>query len=61
VDEIDKADEGCRQLLKEASRLQGEIDEIKTALKEIDFCPTCGQSLSVDQLIMHQSHDGGDE
>jgi energy-coupling factor transporter ATP-binding protein EcfA2 len=61
VEEIVKADQGCRQLLKEASRLQGEIDEIKTALKDIDFCPTCGQSLSVDQLIMHQGHDGGDE
>lgn len=59
--EINKADRDCGKLLKEASRLQGQIDEIKTALKEIDFCPTCGQSLSVDQLIMHQSHDEGDE
>ena len=59
--EIDKADRDCRQFLSEARRLQDEIDEVKTALKEIDFCPTCGQSLSVDQLIMHQSHDEGDE
>lgn len=61
VEEIDNADRDCRQLRTKVRQLQVQVDEIKTALKEIEFCPTCGQSLSVDQLIMHQSHDEGGE
>jgi recombinational DNA repair ATPase RecF len=61
VEEIDKAVRHCRQHRVKVRQFEVKIDGIKTALKEIEFCPTCGKSLSVDQLIMHQSHDGGDK